>query len=53
MLEDLNKAAKKVGLHVAKAKKDGLYSVRKAKTGKLIEKNIDADEVEKLIKKYK
>lgn len=53
MLEDLNKAAKKVGLHVATAKKDGLYTVRKAKNGKSVAKNIDADDVRKLIKKYK
>jgi hypothetical protein len=53
MLEDLNKAAKKAGLHVAHAKKDGLYSVRKAKNGKLVAKNIDADEVENVIKKHK
>ncbi|MEE4022628.1 hypothetical protein V1Y59_06020 [Gordonia sp. PKS22-38] len=52
MLEDLNKSAKKAGLHVAAAKKSGLYSVRKAKNGKLLAKNVDADEVEKLIKKH-
>ncbi|AZG43944.1 hypothetical protein [Gordonia insulae] len=53
MLEDLNKAAKKVGLHVAAAKKDGKYSIRKAKNAKLIAKNVDADEAAKIIKKYK
>ncbi|MGV9714056.1 hypothetical protein ACWDTI_25745 [Gordonia sp. NPDC003424] len=53
MLEDLNKAAKKVGLHVAAAKKDGHYSIRKAKNGKLVAKNVDKDEAAKIIKKYK
>lgn len=53
MLEDLNKSAKKVGLHVAAAKKDGRYSIRKAKNGKLVAKNIDEDEAAKIIKKYK
>lgn len=53
MLEDLNKAAKKVGLHVATSKKDGLYSIRKAKNGKLVAKHVDADEAAKIIKKYK
>ncbi len=53
MLEDLNKKAKKAGLHVAAAKKADLYSIRKVKNGKLVAKNIDADEVRELIKKYK
>ncbi|MFW0796448.1 hypothetical protein AAFP30_21745 [Gordonia sp. CPCC 205515] len=53
MLEDLNKAAKKVDLHVAAAKKDGLYSIRKAKNGKLVAKNVDDKEAAKIIKKYK
>ncbi|MDY6810757.1 hypothetical protein [Gordonia mangrovi] len=49
MLEDLNKAAKKAGLHVANAKKDGLYSIRKTKNAKLIAKNVDADEAASII----
>ncbi|QRY63282.1 hypothetical protein JVX90_03320 [Gordonia sp. PDNC005] len=53
MLEDLNKKAKKAGLHVAVAKKADLYSIRKVKNGKLIAKNIDADEVLQIVKKYK
>lgn len=53
MLEDLNKAAKKVGLHVAPGKKKDQYSVRKAKSGKLVAKNVEADEVQKIIKDRK
>jgi ribosomal protein L4 len=53
VLEDLNKKAKKAGLHVAVAKKADLYSIRKVKNGKLIAKNIDTDEVLQIIKKYK
>ncbi|MFM9378500.1 hypothetical protein [Gordonia sp. VNK21] len=53
MLEELNKKAKKVGLHVAHAKKAELYSIRKVKNGKLVAKNVDADEATKIIKKYK
>ncbi|MEP9391698.1 MULTISPECIES: hypothetical protein [Gordonia] len=53
MLEDLNKAAKKVGLNVAPGKKKDRFSVRKVKTGKLIAKNIDADEVKSIIKDRK
>ncbi len=53
VLEDLNKKAKKAGLHVAVAKKADLYSIRKVKNGKLIAKNIDADEVLQIVKKYK
>lgn len=52
MLEDLNKAAKKVGLHVASAKKDGLYTIRKIKNGKQVAKNVTADEVKKIVKKH-
>jgi len=53
VLEDLNKAAKKSGLHVAPGKKKDTYSVRKSKSGKLIAKNVDADEVKKIIKDRK
>lgn len=53
MLEELNKSAKKVGLHVAEAKKDGLYTIRKAKNGKSVAKNIDADEVRTIVKDHK
>lgn len=53
MLEDLNKAAKKVGLHVAPGKKKDQYSVRKSKSGKLVAKNIEADEVKQIIKDRK
>ncbi|WP_185091119.1 hypothetical protein [Gordonia oryzae] len=53
MLEDLNKAAKKVGLSVAPGKKKDLYSVRKVKNGKLVAKNISPDEVTALIKDRK
>lgn len=53
MLEDLNKKAKKAGLHVATGKKSGKYSVRKVKNGKLVAKNIDADEVRDVIKEHK
>lgn len=53
VLEELNKKAKKVGLHVAHAKKAELYSIRKVKNGKLVAKNVDADEATKIIKKYK
>lgn len=53
VLEDLNKKAKKAGLHVANAKKPNLYSVRKVKNGKLVAKNVDADEALSVIKKYK
>lgn len=49
MLEDLNKAAKKAGLHVAHAKKDGLYSIRKKKNAKLIAKNVDAEQAATII----
>ncbi|MBD0020508.1 MULTISPECIES: hypothetical protein [Gordonia] len=52
MLEDLNKAAKKAGLHVAAAKKDGLYTIRKIKNGKQVAKNVTGDEAKKLIKKH-
>ncbi|MCF8605670.1 hypothetical protein L5I01_20990 [Gordonia sp. HY442] len=53
MLEDLNKKAKKSGLHVATGKKTGKYSVRKVKNGKLVAKNVTADEVRDVIKDYK
>ncbi|MGB3697100.1 MAG: hypothetical protein WBA05_06680 [Gordonia sp. (in: high G+C Gram-positive bacteria)] len=53
MLEDLNKKAKKAGLHVANAKKPDLYSVRKVKNGKLVAKNVDAEEALQVIKKFK
>ncbi|MCF8572066.1 hypothetical protein L5G32_17500 [Gordonia sp. HY002] len=53
MLEDLNKKAKKAGLHVATGKKTGKYSVRKVKNGKLVAKNITADEVRDVIKDHK
>lgn len=53
MLEDLNKKAKSAGLHVADAKKADLYTIRKIKNGKLVAKNVDADEAAKVIKKYK
>ena len=53
MLEELNKKAAKVGLHVADAKKPNKFSIRKVKNGKLVAKNIDADEALKIIKKYK
>ncbi|MEZ5210708.1 hypothetical protein [Gordonia sp. (in: high G+C Gram-positive bacteria)] len=53
MLEDLNKKAKGVGLHVADAKQSKLYTIRKVKNGKLVAKNVDADEAFKIIKKYK
>lgn len=53
MLEDLNKKAKPVGLHVADAKKSKLFTVRKVKNGKLVAKNVSADEAMKIIKKYK
>ena len=53
MLEELNKKAKKAGLHVAAGKKANKYSVRKVKNGKLVAKNIDADEVRDVIKDYK
>ena len=53
MLEDLNKAAKKVGLNVAPGKKKDRYSVRKVKNGKLVAKNIPADDVKQLIKDRK
>lgn len=49
MLEDLNKAANKVGLHVAPGKKKDRFSVRKIKNGKLIGKNINAAEVREII----
>ena len=44
MLEDLNKAAKKAGLHVAHAKKDGLYSLKDL--GKVLWKGDDWHQVE-------
>ncbi len=53
VLEDLNKKAKKAGLHVANAKKPDLYSVRKVKNGKLVAKNVDAEEALQVIKKFK
>ncbi len=53
MLEDLNKKAKSVGLHVATAKKAKLFTIRKVKNGKLVAKNVDGDEAMKIIKKYK
>ncbi|MFZ2510137.1 MAG: hypothetical protein WAW85_03485 [Gordonia sp. (in: high G+C Gram-positive bacteria)] len=53
MLEDLNKKAKSVGLHVADAKKSKLFTIRKVKNGKLVAKNVSADEATKIIKKYK
>lgn len=53
VLEDLNKKAKKAGLHVATGKKTGKYSVRKVKNGKLVAKNITADEVRDVIKDNK
>lgn len=53
MLEDLNKKAKQVGLHVADAKKANLFTIRKVKNGKLVAKNVTADEAFKVIKKYK
>ncbi|MCF8590474.1 hypothetical protein L5G28_15510 [Gordonia sp. HY285] len=53
MLEELNKKAKKAGLHVATGKKTGKYSVRKVKNGKLVAKNVSADEVRDVIKDHK
>ncbi len=53
VLEDLNKKAKGVGLHVADAKKPKLFTIRKVKNGKLVAKNVDGDEAMKIIKKYK
>ena len=53
VLEDLNKKAKKVGLHVAQGKKKGKFSVRKVKNGKLVAKNITEDEVRDVIKEHK
>ncbi|GAA2377813.1 MULTISPECIES: hypothetical protein [Gordonia] len=53
MLEDLNKKAKKAGLHVADAKKRDRYSIRKVKNGKLVAKNVDAEEALRVIKQYK
>ncbi|MFT4086725.1 MAG: hypothetical protein QM658_06150 [Gordonia sp. (in: high G+C Gram-positive bacteria)] len=53
MIEDLNKKAKKAGLHVAAAKKPDLYTIRKIKNGKLVAKNVDEDEVSKIVKKFK
>ncbi|WOC11412.1 hypothetical protein MP11Mi_04800 [Gordonia sp. MP11Mi] len=53
VLEDLNKKAKKAGLHVATGKKTDKYSVRKVKNGKLVAKNISADEVRDVIKEYR
>ena len=50
MIEDLNKAAKKVGLHVAAAKKDDLFTIRKIKNGKQVAKNVTAAEAKKIIK---
>ncbi|SIR95340.1 hypothetical protein [Williamsia sterculiae] len=44
-LEDLNKRAQKVGLHVAAGKHKDTFSVRKVKNGKLVAKKISADEV--------
>ncbi|WP_165943118.1 hypothetical protein [Gordonia zhaorongruii] len=53
MLEQLNKKAKKAGLHVAAGKKADRYSIRKVKNGKLVAKNVDADEALEVIKKTK
>ncbi|AUH69703.1 hypothetical protein CXX93_16970 [Gordonia sp. YC-JH1] len=53
VLEDLNKKAKKAGLHVADAKKRDRYSIRKVKNGKLVAKNVDAEEALRVIKQYK
>lgn len=53
MLEELNKKAKAVGLHVADAKKPKLFTIRKIKNGKLVAKNVDGSEALKIIKKYK
>ncbi|MBM7369028.1 hypothetical protein [Gordonia hydrophobica] len=53
MLEDLNKKAKSAGLHVADAKKADLFSIRKVKNGKLVAKNVTAEEALKVIKKSK
>ncbi len=53
MLEELNKKAKPVGLHVADAKKPKLFTIRKIKNGKLVAKNVDGNEALKIIKKYK
>lgn len=52
VLEKLNREAKKVGLHVAEAKKDDRYTVRKIKNGKLVAKNIKKDEIEGVIKEH-
>ncbi|GAA4752580.1 hypothetical protein MUG78_10310 [Gordonia alkaliphila] len=53
MLENLNKKAKSVGLHIADAKKPKLYTIRKIKNGKLVAKNVSGDEALQIIKKYK
>jgi len=53
VLEELNKKAKPVGLHVADAKKPKLFTIRKIKNGKLVAKNVDGNEALKIIKKYK
>lgn len=54
MLEELNKRAKRSGLHVAVYKGNNkTYSIRKIKNGKLVAKNVDADEAMKIIKKQK
>ena len=53
VLEDLNKKAKDAGLHVADAKKADLFTIRKVKNGKLVAKNVTADEALKVIKKHK
>lgn len=53
VLEELNKKAKNVGLHVADAKKPKLYTIRKVKNGKLVAKNVTGDDAMQIIKKYK
>ncbi|MEE4022626.1 hypothetical protein V1Y59_06010 [Gordonia sp. PKS22-38] len=49
MLENLNKAAKKAGLHVAATTNNGRYSIRKANTAALIAMDVDASEAASII----
>ena len=45
----MNAKAKDAGLHVAAGKKDETYSLRKIKNGKLVAKNVSADDVLEII----
>ncbi|MEE3850776.1 hypothetical protein VZC37_10560 [Gordonia sp. LSe1-13] len=49
MLENLNHAAKKAGLHVAATKNNGRYSIRRANNAALIAMDVDASEAESII----